>query len=167
MSTERTIWKFPVPVHDDVVLRIPQGAEFRHAAPSPTDQHVVDTWWEVDPAAAVEHVVIHVVGTGHPIPPSAHEHLATVPMPGGLVWHLRRDHSKPRVFVLDRTHLSAVRSAPWYAGQKIVDRDLRGYTLHPADIIVGDLARRDLMDLSLLARTLPDGITPADLVREV
>jgi hypothetical protein len=167
VSTAQTIWKFPIPVRNVVVPRIPHGAAFLHAAPSPTDPHAVDTWWEVDTRAVPVPVAIHVVGTGHPIPQNAREHLATVPMPSGLVWHLRRERST-RVIVLDNTHLSAVRSAPWYAGQKIIDlRDLRGYTLGPGDIIVGDIARRDPVNVALMSQRLPDGVTADDLVGEV
>lgn len=86
----KTIWKFEIPVTDQVTIDVPEGAEFlRHV--HAIDRTTLWLWAVVDPARPLVARTIHILGTGH-----AHDMLG---IPGGLhhigsvvtppfVWHV-------------------------------------------------------------------------------
>lgn len=165
----RTLWKFPVAVTDVVRLTMPAGAAFRHAAPSSTYPDEVETWWEVDDQAAPENIVLRIHGTGHAI--EGHDYLATALMPGGLVWHLYREHpTRAFVFGYASRSMAAVRRSTWGRNLALRDaQDLRGESFRPSDVIAGPVPA-GWLDSEAVARAsynLPRGWTAADLVREV
>lgn len=80
-----TVWKYDVPDEQAFTLNLPVGAVIRHAG---TLADVRYLWVEVDnleqetrPRRFV------IVGTGHPIPEFATEHVDTW-QAGPFVWHL-------------------------------------------------------------------------------
>ena len=60
----KTIWKFPIPIHDVVTLRMPKGAEVLRVA-AQGDQPCM--WALVDTEAPKENRHFRFAGTGHPI----------------------------------------------------------------------------------------------------
>lgn len=87
MTTMRTIWKFPLFVEDEQIVRMPKGAEILHAA---FQLGVLCLWAKVDPDADEEERYVRIAGTGHPISESGGmRHIATVlTADGSLVWHV-------------------------------------------------------------------------------
>ena len=60
----KTIWKFPLEVTDNNVIKMPKGAQIL----SVQVQHNIPCLWAaVDPEAELETRTIFTVGTGHPI----------------------------------------------------------------------------------------------------
>lgn len=84
----RTIWKYPFHVNDSVVIEMPIGAKIIPfvGGAMPYDD-MLFIWAEVDPEAEREDRVLHVVGTGNPMPQRPMRHIGTCPN-GRFVWHV-------------------------------------------------------------------------------
>lgn len=81
---DKRIWKFPVPVQDgDVIYEMPEGAQFLAAQRQGVD---MQCWWLVEQGAPLDHRVLRIFGTGHPVP-DGYAYLATIQY-GQFVWHL-------------------------------------------------------------------------------
>lgn len=80
----RTIWKFPIDLGDLVTVVMPAGATVIHVD---TQGGHLTMWAEVDSRHAPEERHFVVVGTGHPVPDLADEHVASWQQ-GPFVWHL-------------------------------------------------------------------------------
>jgi hypothetical protein len=63
-ATDRTIWKFALPVTDEVTLPIPTGGQFLKAD---VQQGVPCLWVLVDPTARKVLCHFRIFGTGQPI----------------------------------------------------------------------------------------------------
>ena len=86
----RTIWKYPFHVNDSVVIEMPVGAKiipFVAAARLEYGERGLVVWAEVDPEAEREDRVLHVVGTGNPMPQRPMRHIGTC-IAGPFVWHV-------------------------------------------------------------------------------
>lgn len=94
----RTIWKFDLPVQDEVVVDMPRGAEILHVEPTVTPA-VLHLWAVVDPKAAKVGRRLSIRGTGHELG-EVGKHLATV-LTGILVWHIFEAASPPPYTVSD------------------------------------------------------------------
>lgn len=87
MSDHMTIWKFTIPITDDVTIEMPYNARILpHIAPG-TDGRSLNMWAEVDPEALMNNRRFLVIETGNPIPPIPCHHVATTVAPPS-VWHL-------------------------------------------------------------------------------
>lgn len=82
-----SVWKFPLPIVDDVTIEMPQGARVLHVE---TQFDSAQMWALVDPNQPLVQRRFKVVGTGH-----RHEdmdtwhYIGTFPMfGGGLMWHV-------------------------------------------------------------------------------
>lgn len=80
----RTIWKFEIPVTDEVAVTMPRGAEVIEVAHLMVG--VLVMWAIVDTDEPEVSRRFSIRGTGHPLG-EVGEHLATVQTPGVLVWH--------------------------------------------------------------------------------
>lgn len=83
----RTVYKYPVPVADEVRIDMPFGAKVLHVEQQGEGVYI---WALVDPSAERERRVFIVRGTGHPIDDDMPiEHVGTFLLQGGaLVFHL-------------------------------------------------------------------------------
>lgn len=87
MSDHKTIWKYIIPITDDVTIEMPHNARILpHAAPGPDGRSLL-IWAEVDPEAPINERRFLVIGTGNPIPPIPCHYIATTVAPP-FVWHL-------------------------------------------------------------------------------
>lgn len=80
----KTVWKFELPVQDDVTVSMPQGAivldvQSAHAG-------MLTLWAIVHPDEPTEDRAFHVRGTGHPLG-EVGQYVATV-SDGPFVWHV-------------------------------------------------------------------------------
>lgn len=86
----RSIHKYPVPVEDTVVIKMPKFAQPLAVA---EQRGTLCLWAEVDVDSTdkmvemVDHT-FHVRGTGHPMQGNEGKYLGTVVMSYGLVWHV-------------------------------------------------------------------------------
>jgi hypothetical protein len=64
----RTIWKYRLPVQDRVELEMPAGAEILTVA---SDTGEPCLWAAVDSEQPKTKRILHIVGTGHPMPPES------------------------------------------------------------------------------------------------
>ena len=81
----RTVWKYDVPVDDEVHShRIP--TDYRIVGVGIQRPNIVTFWAEVNREREPEVLDLIVVGTGHPVPLCS-EHLGLV-FDGPFVWHL-------------------------------------------------------------------------------
>ena len=60
-----TIWKYPIPVEDSLILEIPEGGEILSVM---TQNGEAQMWVRVDPSRTLETRRFRVVGTGHAFP---------------------------------------------------------------------------------------------------
>lgn len=84
----KTIWKFPLSITDFQKIQMPKGAKVLTAA---MQGELLCLWALVDDDAPKVEAAFWVLGTGNPIdhPKNIGEHIATVPMHGGmLIWHV-------------------------------------------------------------------------------
>jgi hypothetical protein len=63
-SGHRTIWKFQVPVNDDIAVEMPKGAEILHID---AQEDVPCIWAMVDPTNDLHTRRFRMYGTGHPM----------------------------------------------------------------------------------------------------
>jgi len=82
----KTIWKFPLPIKDEVALKAPAGARWL----SLQMQGDTACLWAVVNDTRPEVVYrFRIFGTGHPMPEDVGEYIGTVQLLGGsLVFHL-------------------------------------------------------------------------------
>lgn len=81
-----TIWKFPLPIEDFVLLDMPKGAKVLTVQ---TQQETVCLWAIVNPNNETEKRGFYIVGTGHPFPKHASDYVGTVQVRNGfLVFHV-------------------------------------------------------------------------------
>lgn len=82
-----TVWKYEVPVGDDIEIMMPEGATilpYVHAASAAT----LHVWAIVDPSATLSPRRLKVFGTGHPMHEGTYgPHIGTV-VASPFVWHL-------------------------------------------------------------------------------
>lgn len=85
----KSIYKYPVKMVGDQLIKIPVGAEILHVD---LQFEGIYMWALCDPSGELEERKIVIIGTGHPIPNQVVDklhHLGTVPMSGGsLIWHI-------------------------------------------------------------------------------
>lgn len=81
-----SVWKFPLPIADDVVLEMPVGARVLAVD---TQHETICLWALVDPDAETQQRGFCVRGTGHPFTGSEGEYLGTAMLRDGvLVFHV-------------------------------------------------------------------------------
>ena len=80
----RAIWKFDIPLQDESVIPMPDGAEVIHVG---VQGDTVVAWATVDTRARLAEYRFQVVGTGHPLPDRLGFHAGTVQQ-GPFVWHV-------------------------------------------------------------------------------
>lgn len=83
----KTIWKFQSLVRDEIYVSGPAPLNVIHVESDGASRLTI--WAEVDSAGDPSQLtrMLFVVGTGHPIPVEAGEHLASVVAPP-FVWHV-------------------------------------------------------------------------------
>ena len=83
----RTIWKYEIPLQDDITLEMPRGMIPLTVA---TQLGKICLWAEVDPSQPKEPHHFRLAGTGHPLPEGVRvDYIGTVFVQGGyLVFHL-------------------------------------------------------------------------------
>jgi len=82
----QTIWKYPLLLTDEQVIAVPENSSVLDV------QFQGDTlclWVLLDDTDARVATVIHIYGTGHPLPDDVDEyHIGTVQQPSqGFIWH--------------------------------------------------------------------------------
>jgi hypothetical protein len=86
----RTVWKFPVPMTETMVIAMPKGAQIVAFANQPETAYGTSDslflWAIVDTDAPTIDRHFQIVGTGNPAPPDG-VYVGTVHMPP-FVWHL-------------------------------------------------------------------------------
>lgn len=85
VNRHRTIWKFPLQLALRQVLRVPRSARILSCQ---YQGGVLTLWAFVDPDAAQEDLVVHIVGTGRDMPTNTPlQYLGTV-QTEAYVWHV-------------------------------------------------------------------------------
>jgi len=80
----KTIWKFPLALEEEIVLKVPVGGITRHFGLDPQSEFAV--WIEVDRTALRIDRKYAIVGTGHNLP-NLYTYFGTL-IEGKFVWHL-------------------------------------------------------------------------------
>jgi len=81
--SERTIWKYPIRIDDEVVISMPSGAAILTVQ---VQNDEVCLWASVDPSARLERRRIAIYGTGNPVRAACY--ISTFQTHGGAgVWH--------------------------------------------------------------------------------
>lgn len=80
----KTIWKFPLRP-GTTALNLPAGAEILHVG---EQEGGVNIWALLDPSHPDEERVFQIWGTGWQITVEPGQHVGTVQMRDGLVWHV-------------------------------------------------------------------------------
>lgn len=86
MSNHKTIWKFVIPIQDEVTVTMPSGAKLLPLLDAGDTFGTLHIWAEVYPDNPTEERHLRVIGTGHPVPPRV-EHVASAVI-SPFVWHL-------------------------------------------------------------------------------
>lgn len=81
----RTIWKFPIPIHEHTALVMPTGAKILSVGLDPSN--APSMWCEVDSAAKPVPRDIYVIGTGNTMPSKAVQHVGSF-RDGPFMWHV-------------------------------------------------------------------------------
>jgi hypothetical protein len=79
-----TIWKFPIPIRDDISIIMPVGARVLHVGCQLGHPCM---WATVDPDAPPAARNFRVLGTGHRFRGDERQHVGTFQQ-GTFVWHL-------------------------------------------------------------------------------
>lgn len=79
-----TIWKHPLIITDEQVVRFPPGATLLHVGLDP--QRTPCIWAKVTPETSSRPYRVYLVGTGNPMPDDVGEHLGSF-VQGPFVWH--------------------------------------------------------------------------------
>lgn len=89
------IHRYELDITDRQTVTLPLGYELLSVAVSRTDPNgLIDMWAQVPEMATPIPAVIHIIGTGNPMPDdltndrTRRKFLGTVVTPGGLVWHV-------------------------------------------------------------------------------
>ncbi|RZJ26186.1 MAG: hypothetical protein EOO54_03720 [Haliea sp.] len=87
MSNRRAVWKYALPMADEVVVCMPEHAQVLHIAAQNNQPQI---WAQVDPSAPIVDRVFEVRGTGHTWQHDPRRvHLGTFMLHGGgLVFHV-------------------------------------------------------------------------------
>ena len=87
--SDRAVWKFSIPVNDEwTTLPVPEGARLVGAA-SQFSPSSVEVWFDCDTGAAAGARTFIIVGTGHPVPEDAGDHVGmAMALNNTLVWHI-------------------------------------------------------------------------------
>ncbi len=80
----RTIWKFKIPLEDEPMVSMPEGAEVLHVG---VQGGALVAWASVDTRAKPTPHRFQVVGTGDPLPDRLGFHAGSAQM-GRFVWHV-------------------------------------------------------------------------------
>ncbi len=81
----KTIWKFPIEIKDEQLIKAPFGAEVIHAGLDPLGVPCV--WCEVESVNSPDPISIVLVGTGQELPPRTFTHRGSF-VDGAFVWHV-------------------------------------------------------------------------------
>ena len=81
----RNIWKFAIPVEDEQIIAMPDGARVIHVGADPAGRDLC-LWALVDSSKPTIPRRVFVRGTGHPVPESGRHVGSTVMSP--FVWHV-------------------------------------------------------------------------------
>lgn len=84
MST-KTIWKFPIDIVSKQRVVVPYEAEILHVGLDPAEQPCI--WCLVEPGNTQEPIDLFIVGTGHPAPFDAEQHIGSF-VQKSFVWHV-------------------------------------------------------------------------------
>jgi hypothetical protein len=88
----KRIFKYGLPVCDEITLYMPFGAEILHVDAQGSDDYALCLWALVDPDSETELRTFAVRGTGHPADGlRAKDHIGTV-LAGSFVWHVFERH---------------------------------------------------------------------------
>lgn len=95
--SESRIWRYSLPITDEVGVLMPEGAQVLSVAPSRTGQRDVDLWAVVDPGNDTtmgrELRKFRIVGTGNPVPSDVGRFVGTVAVLGGRgIFHVFEAH---------------------------------------------------------------------------
>ena len=83
---DRTIWKFPIKVEDEQSVSMPYDSQLLHVGMQGDD---VCIWALVNPSAHRVERIIHIFGTGHPLPDDPGVYVGTFMLASGvLVFHV-------------------------------------------------------------------------------
>ena len=80
-----TIYKYEVPLCDEVTFRLPEGFKVLHLDIDPNNK--ICFWALVDTSKPLVLMNVLVFGTGHSLPDEPGQHLGTV-IQGAFVWHV-------------------------------------------------------------------------------
>ena len=82
----KKVFKYEVPIKDDVVIEMPEGAEVLLFA---AQRGIPCVWARVDPEAPLVERRFRFAGTGHPLEANVGNHIGSFLMAQDqLVWHL-------------------------------------------------------------------------------
>lgn len=82
----KRVFKFEIPIDDEVVIDMPEGAEVLHFDVQGELPYI---WVRVDPDLPEKEYRFRFAGTGHHLEDNVGKHLGSCMMRGGaLVWHL-------------------------------------------------------------------------------
>ena len=82
----RTIWKFPIPIIDEIEVLMPAGAEVLSVG---NQQEAAQVWAAVDDEMPTNHRHFKLRGTGHPLTGDEGRFVGSFQLAGGrLVFHL-------------------------------------------------------------------------------
>lgn len=87
----RTIWKYVVPIEDEIAVAMPNGARVLSVGTEGYAEHLA-VWAEVDSAAPLVDVPLAIRGTGHPLR-EVGPYIGTVQAPP-FVWHIYHGATK-------------------------------------------------------------------------
>lgn len=86
----KRIWKFPLAITDVQSVAMPRGARILAV----DEQHGALTLWaEVDPSQPKVTRIIHIIGTGNPMPEHLGDYLGTAVI-DPFVWHVYEDGAR-------------------------------------------------------------------------
>lgn len=85
--TQMTIYKYQLPMEDQISLELPEDASILKVAEQYPGQIML--WALCDPMAPPVERCFAIVGTGHPVPLNVSKHLdSVVTLNGAFVWHV-------------------------------------------------------------------------------
>ena len=88
-NAHKQLWKFPIPIRDDVTITMPKGAIVRAVM---VQRDTPCIWAEVDAQAPPVDRRFFIIGTGHPMPVDATQFVGSFMIEGGsLVFHVYED----------------------------------------------------------------------------
>lgn len=79
------VLKYQFPPKSEIVVPLPEGATILHVG---EQDGMITLWAFADSTRTPEHRLFRIYGTGHAVAESAENHVATIQMRDGFVWHL-------------------------------------------------------------------------------